>query len=443
MRRIAKAFRAFWAELRKKKAKPGQLREFVYLDETSVESLLASLDGEILTGITESRSEGYQLGISATGAAPGVPAGFSPTASRSRSVTVEEQRKSVAQSAFARLRSRHYQELRLAADRSTGTSARTVVDPDEDLLVTSLHRGDLIEIDAILGTAEVFKVQTVIDSMVGVVNSFPDLLPPNALDAVRQGEPVAALLGSLSQGLIPVEGSVVGYRQISHGGKDWIVPNRVAEDLARAGATSTEVLIAGVTLSPLYWQDTRRVLFSESKYRVLGRLVHDGIRAGWSAVKVTDVLKSVNPDLGRTIDSLGPMFLQALQNGEDHEGLPVAPSSMRRQLVSYARDLAEVAGLDWTSALEKLILDALEQQPGEARDAEEWREKLQVIDNALFSSTANLVSPDALMTLRSMHSLPATSSDPVVSVDSSDSLGDHSAKSERTYLELEIIAIYW
>lgn len=443
MRRIAKAFKAFWAVLRKKKAKPGQLREFVYLDETSVESLLASLDGEILTGITESRSRGYELGLSATGAAPGVPAGFSPTASRSRSTTVEEQRKSVAQSAFARLRSRHYQELRLAADQAPEISARTVINPDEDLLATSLRRGDLIEVDAILGTAEVFKVQTVIDSMIGVVNSFPDLLPSNALDAVRQGEPIATLLGSLSQGLIPVEGSVVGYRHITYESRDWIVPDKVAEALVSAGAISHEVVIAGVTLSPLYWQDTRRVLFSESRYRVLGRLVHDGVRAGWSAVKVTDVLKSVNPELGRTIDSLGPMFLRALQNGEEQGDHSVDPSSMTEPFLSYAEDLAEVAGLNWTPALKELIIDKLQQHPGEARNAEEWREKLKVVDNAVFSETANLVAPNALVTLRSRHPLMATAHEPTASAVSPVPCSRESTDRARTYLELEIIAIYW
>jgi hypothetical protein len=377
VRRIARAARAFWKELRGRKTKQGQLREFVYLDETSVESLLASLDGEVLTGITESRTKGYELGLSATGAAPGVPVGFSPSAKRSRSITVEEQRKSVAQSAFARLRSRHYQSLRLEAEVGREEKPRRYLDSRTDLDLSTLRRGDLIEVDAVLGAAEVFKVKTVIDSMIGVVNAFPEMVPGAALAAIRQGAPIGALLGSLSQGLIPIEGVVAGYKSVKFEEREWIVADAIAQALVELGGTAQDVIIAGVTLEPLYWQDTRRVLFSHYKYRVLGRLVHDGGRSAWSAVKLSDVLQDVNVGLRDTIDSLGPMFLKALQEGEDH----VSAASSRKEssdadevLLRFALTVAVHSNLAWNADVESEAKQIVASHSSAADDPESWRD---------------------------------------------------------------------
>lgn len=408
MRRVVSAFKAFWFALRRKPVAPGQLREFVYLDETSVESLLASLDGEVLTGVTESRSKGYELGLSATGTALGVPTGVSPSATRSRSVTVEEQRKSVAQSAFARLRSRHLDHLRLEADSRAGSGQRRTLDRSGDLDVSTLHRGDLVEVDAVLGASEVFRVKTVIDSMIGVAETFPDSIPPSALSAIRQGAPIGALLGSLSQGMIPIEGEVVGYRSVENSGERWIVPTAVASAMEKSGWSSEPLIIVGVTLSPLYWQDTRRVLFSDYKYRLLGRLVHDGVKPSWSSVKLADVLKNVNSELSETFESLGPMFLKALQDGPGVDSVEGLNEAGVGQLLSYSRSVAAAADLGWTPSLREKVFQVVSDSSRQP-SVEDWAATQRDIDDAVFSMTCNRVIPGRLAAIRGEHPRPAIS----------------------------------
>lgn len=441
MRRLVSAFKAFWFALRKTAEKPGQLREFVYLDETSVESLLASLDGEVLTGVTESRSKGYELGLSATGAALGVPAGVSPSATRSRSVTVEEQRKSVAQSAFARLRSRHLDHLRLEADSLSKSDERRTINPLDDLDVSTLRRGDLVEVDAVLSASEVFRVKTVIDSMIGVAETFPDSMPPSALSAIRQGAPIGALLGSLSQGMIPIEGEVVGYRSVRGSGGRWIVPTAVASAMEESGWSSEPLFVVGVTLSPLYWQDTRRVLFSNYKYRLLGRLVHDGVKSSWSSIKLADVLKDVNSELSDTFESLGAMFLKALQDGSGaNTGEGDLAEAGVAQLLTYSRSVAAAADLAWTPSLQERVFQVVSDSPGQP-GVEDWAATQRLIDDIVFSMTLNRVHPSKLAFVRAEHPRPAVNASVVSSTVSADAAarGGQGA----AYVEVEVIAIYW
>ncbi len=441
MRQIFSAFKAFWFALRKKPKEPGQLREFVYLDETSVESLLASLDGEVLTGVTESRSKGYELGLSATGAALGVPAGVSPSATRSRSVTVEEQRKSVAQSAFARLRSRHLDHLRLEAESPARIEGRRTLNRSEDLDVSTLRRGDLVEVDAVLGASEVFRVKTVIDSMIGVAETFPDSIPASALSAIRQGAPISALLGSLSQGMIPIEGEVVGFRSVRHSGERWIVPTAVASAMEESGWSSEPLFIVGVTLSPLFWQDTRRILFSNYKYRLLGRLVHDGVKSSWSSIKLADVLKDVNSELSATFESLGPTFLKALQDGS---GVNAADDKLDEagvaRLLAYGGSVAAAADLPWTPSLREKVFQIVSDSSGQP-GVEDWATTQRLIDDAVFSMTCNRVIPTKLALIRGEYPRPAVNASVVSPTGGADATA--SGGQGANYVEVEIIAVYW
>jgi hypothetical protein len=436
--RLRRAVKAFWAVLRNKRAEPSSLREFVYLDETSVESLLASLDGEILTGITESRTRGYELALSATGEAQGIPAGLNPGIRRSRSVAVEEQRKSVAQSAFARLRNRHYSSLRLQAHDARDTVSTPLrIDASRDVRADSLLRGDLFEIDLMLGASDVFQVKTVINSMIGVVDAFPEQFSTPALAPIRDAEPIAALLDSLSQGLIPIEGEVVGFRLVTVDGVEWVAPDDVARSVVAAGlGMSRPLVVAGVSLEPLYWQDVRRVLFSDLRFRVMGRLVHDGVRDGWSSVKLSDVLSRVNTQLAETIDSLGGTFLSTLQSGAQQDAqVDTTANAMKRQaqLRRFAERVVSEAGLQWTESDENALKKLASELDAAAVTLESWRDALRTLSDEILTRSNNRLEPEALTRLRADYPLPGQ--------DRGDEIPDTNVAPG--YLEFEIIAIYW
>lgn len=440
IQRIGHAFRAFWRVLRQKQQAPGTLREFVYLDETSVESLLASLDGEVLTGVTESRAKGQDFGIAATGDAVGVPTGLSPSFNRSRSVTVEEQRKSVAQSAFARFRNRHYRNLRLYAteipgqDRSPRSEVRVAVG---DLL-----RGDLIEVDAMLGASEVFQVRAVIDSMMGVLDAYPELMGATETAAIRSAAPIGDLLGSLSQGLIPIEGKVTGLRAVRDGDFEGIVSTEAAAKLQENGATVREIVVAGVSLEPLYWQDVRRVLFSNQTYRVLGRLVNSGVRDSWSSLKITEVLSRVNAQIADTINSFGPMFLSTLQQSAD-TAPPVTPSPlfMQQTLHAYVAAYASASNVSVTEELQIELNELISEVPSAPMSVSDWIGLQKSLARSITASTEEVLSPDAQLELRERFPQPSDA-DPSSHVMTQN--GSQTGQADRpVYLEMEIIAIYW
>lgn len=436
-KRLRRAFVAFWSILRSKGTTPGTLREFVYLDETSVESLLASLDGEILTGISESRTRGYELALSATGEALGVPVGMNPGIRRSRSVTVEEQRKSVAQSAFARLRSRHYGSLRLAVDETRNAPSTPLhLDASRDVRADNLNRGDLIEVDVRLGGSDLFQVKTVINSMVGVVDAFPEQFSTPALKPIKDAEPIAALLDSLSQGLIPVEGEVIGFQLVTVGDVEWVVPEDVARSMvAAAQATARPLVVAGVSLEPLYWQDVRRVLFSDLRFRVMGRLVHDGVRDNWSSVKLSDVLSGVNSELARTVDSLGGTFLSTLKAGAERADQPDTEERMAKrslQLRRFAESVVATASLEWTDEDESAWERHSSRIAVGTLTREDWRDALRDLSGEILARAGVPLDPETLLTLRTDHPLPADGGRSSIGADAPPG-----------FLELEIIAIYW
>ncbi|GAA4657778.1 DUF6414 family protein [Arthrobacter cryoconiti] len=442
IRKLGRAFGAFWKTLRAKQAAPGTLREFVYLDETSVESLLASLDGEVLTGITESRTKGHDVGIAATGEAIGVPTGLSPSFTRSRSITVEEQRKSVAQSAFARFRSRHYRNLRLHATENSNTDR---LRPDAIRVpIASLLRGDLIEVDARLGASEVFQVRAVIDSMIGVVDAYPDLMGATETAAIRAAAPLGDLLGSLSQGLIPIEGEVAGLRYVRHDDFEGIVSADKASQLQAEGATVRDVVVAGVSLEPLYWQDVRRVLFSNQTYRLLGRLVNNGARDGWSSLKITEVLSRVNAQLADTIDSFGPLFLSTLQQGVSLPPAPnPSPALMHEILRAYVEECANLNNVTLTNELNSELNELISASPVAPSTVTDWTDLQKSLAERISTRAEQPLSPEALLDLRGKFpqaSVPTAPPTPPIAHQIEFDQGEGTGP---IYLEMEIIAIYW
>jgi hypothetical protein len=435
IRKLGHAFVAFWRTLRSKQAQPGTLREFVYLDETSVESLLASLDGEVLTGVTESKTRGFQLGVAATGDAVGVPTGLSPSLNRSRSVTVEEQRKSVAQSAFARFRSRHYRNLRLRAPDRGQPGAE-----DVDVAIASLRRGDLIEIDATLGASEVFQVRAVIDSMMGVVGAYPELMGATEMAAIKAAAPIGDLLGSLSQGLIPIEGVVADLRAVSKDDFEAIVSVDVADRMRGEGATVRDVIVAGVSIEPLYWQDVRRVLFSNQKFRVLGRLVNDGARNSWSSLKITEVLSRVNMQIAATIDSFGPMFLATLRQEADSGSTAVpVESAAQETLRKYVQAVAELSNVVLAPELDFELSQHIEKSASTPMSADQWMVVQKTIAEQILAVAGHRLEPEVMLELRGRFPRPSATAS------SERNFVKRSIENETgpIYLEMEIIAIYW
>lgn len=273
-----------------------------------------------------------------------------------------------------------------------------------------------------------FQVQAVIRSMIEVVDSYPGLLETSQQAAILSGEPIAALLESLSRGLIPIEGEAI----------DLQVVDRDGEALLVSGAphgSGLPVRIAGVTLEGLYWQDVRRVLFSRGEYRMLARLLHDGVREKWSPLKITEILSQVSSDLAATIDGLGTTFLGSLRDGARRtivsEDLKAARTAALTDFAGRLRSAAGADGLDpHTGARVASVAAQVSSEIDEG--AEWWKGALNRMADAALGGASESVSPADLAALRGEFPEPT--------LQGSAAGGEPPST---PHLEVEVVAIYW
>jgi hypothetical protein len=318
------------------RSEASSLREFVYLDEVSVYSLLASRYGALpaeythteTLATTGSLSSSLGAGVSTT------KAEISSNSETSRSQSTQVLRKSSIQAAFKDLYDGEEHRLVLVPPRQE-------LDPPQvaSLAVTALRqkleslsgwildpsaltRGQLIEIEVELQAENIYRFASVFSAMQGIVEEGRSLFAPELYAGVQNVEGINRILSRLLVGLIPIKCRAVDYRVIAVENRRLIVHNKLLSQLPVGSYSEPQDLyIVGVTEQSLFWKDVRRVLFSGSRYRMMCRLNHGGIRSSWVPVKLVDVLSDIAPDLARQIGQLGAAIasLASLQSGE-HEG---------------------------------------------------------------------------------------------------------------------------
>lgn len=147
-----------------------------------------------------------------------------------------------------------------------------------------------------LSAEAVFRVSAVISAFVEMMEESDEL----ARVAASTGEfdqivQFARILDRLLVGLVPIRGRVLDFEVVAAGELEWVVHRTVAEQLADSGLVERRPLfVVGVAEEALFWKDIRRVLFSSSHYRVLGRRGRDGFQTSWTPVKLVDVLKKTS-----------------------------------------------------------------------------------------------------------------------------------------------------
>lgn len=320
----------------------GEIREFVYLDETAVESMLAAVDGEILVQTTRSSSRTREVSIGSTAKSDSEfgSAGISSGLKLGRTRGSEETRKSVAQSAFARFRSKNAHSFVLRRGVSMGWLARRRVQArapkhlrkyGAGVEVVDLKRGHLLEIEVTLSAAEIFQVRTAINAVGDVVNSFPDFLPLEQREIFRTVRPLTALIDTLNADAIPVVAMLPNVELVTVEGNRWLV--------STPGRTDASLELHAVTTPDWYWGDIGRTLFQNRRFTVLCRVVDPAIRVGPGASYVGAILNTVHPPLAAMVDDIGPMMMGALRKGTEQ-----GAASLPDWVSSYSRRVAELLG---------------------------------------------------------------------------------------------------
>ncbi|EUB97535.1 hypothetical protein PMI07_000095 [Rhizobium sp. CF080] len=288
--------------------RPAPLREFVYLDEVSLRSLLSSQVG----GVTDSTSEqkvASDLGEFQAKLASDVMVAKSEVNSRfqtSNSSTLQTSRKATVQSWFREFYDKP--GLRLVEPISDVVHFTDLEDvkgcrrPSAALSSENLQRGILVEFKVKLSADRVFHLGTLVSEFIGMAKDYPRIFAAgnSAVFDVEEAEAVGKLLQRLLAGLIPIRGEAVEYCVIEVGGIEYVVHQKA---IANLDVETKPLVLVGVTEHLAYWKDIRRVLFSDAEFTMLGRVSKSGLQESWMPVKLADLMKDIAPDLVDHINS--------------------------------------------------------------------------------------------------------------------------------------------
>jgi len=340
-----------------KRAGKGHLREFVYLDEVSVYSLIASRKGAVPAEINESESALIRTETAAkAGANTGVAKGeVSSSLEAQQSSGTQVVRKALVQSTFKELFDLERPNLPLHVDQTSesppplkdaaallhhaSTASSVWATPAREL-----RRGTLLEFEVELEAEGIFRMNAIMNAFFEIVDENPKLLGsaslPNLVDSYMTNQ----LLERLLVGLVPIRGRAVDYRSVMVDSTELIVHRAVLDGMGDCGLTVRPLYVVGVTERDLFWRDIRRVLFSHSRYSVLCRLGRDGPQSSWTPVKLVDVLKEVSSDLGSSIQEIGGYLDRQHGLGPGGPNDQGRDAAMQKALTVYANDIARQYG---------------------------------------------------------------------------------------------------
>lgn len=442
-----------WRWKQVSKNSKAELREFVYLDEVSVYSLIASRLGPIASEITDNQAtllEGEFNG--SIGAGLGLAnAEVSSRALSSYSQGSQVLRKSTVQTTFKELYELEFDSLTMKPvtadlevpkfrdldDIEDKVDGIWIVDPEQ------LTRGNLLEMEVELEAEATFRVSTVVSSLVEIIKEDPDLFKIDNWHEVFQ---IGRILEKFLFGLIPVSGQSVDYRVIEIKEKEWVVHRKLLDQLT--GSNSYQIFplyIVGVVEKSLFWKDIRRVLFSKTHYRILYRVGLNGLRKSWSPVKLADVLQKIAPELAYQINNLGTDALATMIETSISDRITQPVEQLRyKALVEYAELLIKHYKVEISSENSLEVQQIARQNSASFGSLEERRASFDAIAKFVLELFEIEQEPVLLTEFRSM-ALGNVGLDisgqinPLKPIIDTDSPGS----SDKRYLDSEFIAIYW
>lgn len=428
------------------------LREFVYLDEVSVYSLLASRQGALAAEYTDTRTNTTRSELASKLAGSGgvIKSEVSSKLEESATLSMQTLRKSTVQAAFKEFYEGEEERL-LLSPRSREARPPKPKDANDfgqpefhgwTIKETDLTRGALVEVEVQLQTHRLFKVSSIMTALWGILNDNPELFHDESQSQLKQFAAINRVLETLLVGLIPVECKAVDYEVMSVGGMSFIVHKSAVAQLSPERLPATHPLyIVGVTEERLFWKDVRRLLFANSRFRVLCRLNHNGLRESWVPVKLLDVVGDVVPNLADSLELLGELALAPPVAALD----PTNAESFKRvgaALSRYGRLLADHYGVDLDQSLE---LVATEIAAHHHADFAGYDSRLAAFNKVVLhlSTTAGIeVEPVVAARFRSVALTDAAIAlDGTMSSVPSDTVG--AADDGKVFLDTEVVAIYW
>lgn len=449
-------WRRFRDRRRAKRAKKGidagarPLREFVYLDEVSLTSLLVSQRDTIPEHVTSGRSVSEQAEVSAKASVDAVAA-KAESATRyqtANSSSVESSRKAVVQTLFNELRDDAKLPIALHDDAvgpvSIPVDSATADTGHRGWRGEDLVRGQLIELEVVLEVDPVFKLGTMVSEFSAMAVEYPQMAGPAGLAMLDEIEPVKKVLDRLLAGLIPIRATACNYVVATVDGQEYVVRSSTAGEL---GAPVRPLEIVGVTEHVGYWKDIRRVLFSSGQFKLLCRVARTGLHETWTPVKVAHLFGDVAPSLVEQIDTLSKAGtaagLDGLASGQSHLALVRALAAYGDQIASMTN---QSLGPSAAAELIEIAARASDQaSPSAQRQAFAAVRELIIAGNPDSAPTPEQ-DLDARRIARRLAGLPVLpGGSVVVTADTTpEHVADAPAETDVAKLiDVEVVAIYW
>ena len=439
----------------------GLLREFVYLDEVSVYSILASRKGAIPTEFTENQTASLHRDV---GSSIGIGTGFINTRLDSKLHASELRgsqvlRKSIIQASFKELY--EIEQTALALSPLGGDCVPTVHaipdlesrlgrEPKDPWLVDpqTIHRGELMELQVELEADPIFRMTSIITTLRELMEDNEHLFGNEIAAKLPEMRSLARVLDGLLVGLVPIRGRLVDYRWTNIASRDVLVHQLLLDQLSPdTSLTVYPAFVVGVAQHDLFWKDIRRVLFSQAQYTVFCRIAVSGLANRWHPVKIAGVLEGIFPQFDELIRDFSEKASEAMHRTGDMQQTSTSHDEQlwKGIMEEYAQLILAHHGRSLDSEVIDSMIHRISPEP-DWLDSVDGRRSVfnkitQYLDNALEIQicgelayrTRNAVIQNAGAPNSLVHQTPHRDGHRSASIP-----GNH----ER-FLDAEIIAIYW
>jgi hypothetical protein len=424
------------------------LREFVYLDEVSVYSLISSQIGSVAEQYTTKQMDTMSSELSSSmGVVVPTVANAAVGSKLSASNTSERQvlRKSTIQGTYRELREAILQKRLLLPLRGITLNEVGSANSPSDLMREyvragvaldegALVRGGAIELSVRLEPDDTFSAMTLIDTL-RLFEKFADTRDPAVKEGFQTATSLGEILRSMLTGLVPLRGFSLDYSLVAHEGQRWIVQNEAVEQ-SGIKVRATPLIVTTVADQTLFWKDVRRLLFGGSSYTVMGRISSNGLVDSWSPVKLNNVLRRYVPDIADQLDSLGPL-IGTLNLDSQRGQAPPGREQLRMALTRFAASLGESSPVPAPDNLDQSIDVAVETVMVNPLTPDEWRPAFADLMRRLPVEWAESLDPNAAAVLRQecIDQAAATNSAAILPVTTH--------RPPAAVLDVELIAVHW